>query len=201
MTRVAIVDYGTSNLTSVVKALRAAGLEPSVAKTVRDVSDAAGLVVPGVGHFNATLALDDDWRASVLASVARGVPLLGICLGMQWLFEGSEEAPGVRGLGALDGRIVRLTGNVKIPHVGWNALRQSAPSPLFEGLADGAEVYFTHSFAAPISAATIATSEHGTVFSSVVSLGRVTGMQFHPEKSGAAGITLLRNWASQVAAC
>ncbi|MDQ3068593.1 MAG: imidazole glycerol phosphate synthase subunit HisH [Acidobacteriota bacterium] len=197
----AIVDYGTSNLTSVVKALRAAGLEPSVAKTVRDVSDAAGLVVPGVGHFNATLALDDDWRASVLASVARGVPLLGICLGMQWLFEGSEEAPGVRGLGALDGRIVRLTGNVKIPHVGWNALRQSAPSPLFEGLADGAEVYFTHSFAAPISAATIATSEHGTVFSSVVSLGRVTGMQFHPEKSGAAGITLLRNWASQVAAC
>jgi glutamine amidotransferase len=166
-------------------------------RSVPELAGAQGIVIPGVGHFGATRTLDEPWRAGVRAAVDAGTPLLGICLGMQWLYEGSEEEPGLSGLGVLPGRVSRMTGDVKVPHVGWNTLEPTAPSPLLDGLPSGAAVYFTHSYAAPVSAATVATSHHGTRFAAMAEAGNIAGMQFHPEKSGAAGLTLLRNWLSR----
>ncbi|HUF22822.1 MAG TPA: imidazole glycerol phosphate synthase subunit HisH [Vicinamibacterales bacterium] len=194
---IAIVDYGAGNLASVVKALRAAGAEPRVVTDPSGLSDADGIVIPGVGHFDATRGLDASWRSAIRAHIDRGVPLLGICLGVQWLYAGSDEAPGLEGLGIFEGRAFRLTGDVKVPHVGWNTIAPVAESPLLTGVAAGAAVYFTHSYAAPAGAGTIATTEHGQTFAAIVERGNVAGMQFHPEKSGAAGLTLLRNWVSR----
>ena len=164
----------------------------------------AAIVVPGVGHFGATAALDAPWRDAICAAVARGTPLFGICVGMQWLFEGSDEAPGVPGLGALPGRIARLDGNaterLKVPHVGWNALDFAKPARLLSGLASGAQVYFTHSFAAPVTEACAAATTHANTFASVVERDNVFGVQFHPEKSSDAGLRILRNFLDLVEA-
>ncbi len=194
---IAIVDYGAGNLASVLKAFRACGAEPRVVRGVPELAGATGIVIPGVGHFDATRTLDEPWRASVRAAVDAGTPLLGICLGMQWLYEGSEEEPGLPGLGALPGRVSHMSGDVKVPHVGWNTLEPASPSRLLAGLPPNAAVYFTHSYAAPVSAATVATSHHGATFAAIAEAGNIAGMQFHPEKSGAAGLTLLRNWLSR----
>jgi len=197
---IAVVDYGTGNLASVLKAFREAPADPRLARDPAAIAGAAGIVIPGVGHFDATRALDEAWRAAIRAAVARGVPLLGICLGMQWLFSGSDESPGLAGLGVFEGRVSRLTGGVKVPHVGWNTLRRTASPPLLEGLDDNAAMYFTHSFAAPIVAGTIAVTEHGMPFTAIVERGNVAGMQFHPEKSGTAGLRLIRNWVTACSA-
>lgn len=194
---IAIVDYGSSNLTSVIKAFRAAGADPRIVRAADGLRGAAGIVVPGVGHFEATRAIDTRMRSSLRDAVDRGVPLLGICLGMQWLYAGSDEAPGLEGLGLLDAHVVRLRGAVKVPHVGWNTLEALKSSPLLEGVAEGSAVYFTHSYAAPAGAGTLATTEHGVPFAAIVERGHVAGMQFHPEKSGAIGLVLLRNWVSR----
>lgn len=197
---IAIVDYGTGNLASVIKGFRAAGADPRLVRDASGISGAAGIVIPGVGHFDATRSLDDDWREALRSAAARGVPLLGICLGMQWLFSGSDESPDLAGLRVFDGRVFRLTGDVKVPHVGWNTLRGTAASALLEGLDETAAVYFTHSFAAPIVPETIAVTAHGVPFTSMVERGNVAGMQFHPEKSGAAGLRLIRNWVTTCSA-
>ena len=168
-----------------------------------DLARASGLLVPGVGHFDATRVLDEPWRNALRDRVERGIPLLGICLGLQWLFEGSAEAPDVPGLGLLAGRCFQLgsrsaaegAARIKVPHVGWNALARRGPSMLLDGVADGAQAYFTHSFAAPVTAECVATTDHGGAFASVVERGVVFGAQFHPEKSGEVGLTLLRNFA------
>ncbi len=194
---IAIVDYGSSNLTSVIKAFRAAGADPRIVRAADGLRGAAGIVVPGVGHFEATRAIDTRMRSSLRDAVDRGVPLLGICLGMQWLYAGSDEAPGLEGLGLFDAHVVRLRGAVKVPHVGWNTLEALKSSPLLEGVAEGSAVYFTHSYAAPAGAGTLATTEHGVPFAAIVERGHVAGMQFHPEKSGAIGLVLLRNWVSR----
>ena len=194
---IAIVDYGSSNLTSVIKAFRAAGADPRIVRAADGLRGAAGIVVPGVGHFEATRAIDTRMRSSLRDAVDRGVPLLGICLGMQWLYAGSDEAPGLEGLGLFDAHVVRLRGAVKVPHVGWNTLEALKSSPLLEGVAEGSAVYFTHSYAAPAGAGTLATTEHGMPFAAIVERGHVAGMQFHPEKSGAIGLVLLRNWVSR----
>ncbi len=131
--------------------------------------------------------LDDDWRREIRAAVADGVPLLGICLGLQWLFEGSEEAP-LPGLGALAGQCARLPAVVKVPHVGWNSLDVTRPSPLLEGVSNGTQVYFTHSFAAPVTADCVAATTHGATFAAAVQRDNVWGVQFHPEKSGPPGL-------------
>ena len=191
-----IVDYGAGNLTSVLKGLRAAGAVPVIARAPQDLAGAAGIVIPGVGHYGATRSLDREWRAAIGSAIGRGVPLLGICLGMQWLYEGSDEAPDAGGLGIFEGRVFRLSGAVKVPHVGWNALRAAASSPLLADVSDGAEAYFTHGYAAPIGFGTIALTHHGEPFASIVARDNVCGMQFHPEKSGRTGITLLRNWVA-----
>lgn len=197
MTALALLDYGAGNLTSVRKGLAAAGAVLIDPRAPDALASAAGIVVPGVGHFSATAAIDRQWRDKIAARVAAGTPLLGICLGMQWLFEGSDEAPGLPGLGVIRGTVSRMCGDeVKIPHVGWNSLHLRAPSRLLDGLADGTQVYFTHSFAAPVTGDAVAACTHGEPFAAAVESGVIFGVQFHPEKSAEAGLRILRNFVA-----
>jgi glutamine amidotransferase len=198
---IALIDYKAGNLTSVKKALATIGAEVFVPETPAQLGDAGGVIVPGVGHFGATRALEGAWTEAILERVGEGRPLLGICLGMQWLYEGSEEAPDLPGLGLLSGRSVRLQADpdVKVPHVGWNSLTMQQATSIVEGIATGAQVYFTHSYVAPVNGDTIAVTEHGSVFASVVQRGHVVGVQFHPEKSGDVGLRILRNFLEMVA--
>ena len=207
---IALVDYGAGNLTSVRKALTAVGASFWTPAAPAELAEATGVIVPGVGHFSTTASLDEGWKDAISAALARGVPLLGICVGLQWLFEGSTEAPGVTGLGVMPG-VCTLLGEpesrrsrepggarLKVPHVGWNSLSLPRPSRLFDGVPDGTQVYFTHSYAAPIVEATAAVTTHGVAFSAAVEDGLVSGVQFHPEKSGDAGLRILRNWLTGV---
>lgn len=198
--RIAIVDYGAGNITSVCKAFRHVGADPVIARTPAELAGTASIVVPGVGHFGSTRALDKPWRDAIVGAVDRGIPLLGICLGMQWLFEGSDESPDAAGLGLLEGTCTRIEGAVKVPHVGWNSLERCRDNPLLTGLDDEA-VYFTHSYVAPVTDACVASTVYGSSFASVVAIGRVAGVQWHPEKSGNAGLQLLRNFLEIVRAC
>jgi len=193
---IALIDYKAGNLTSVRKALAAIGAEVYTPARAGDLSNAAGIIVPGVGHFAATRTLDHEWMDAIRMLVGQGRPLLGICLGMQWLFEGSDEAPDLPGLGLMTGRCYRLLGGngIKIPHVGWNSLDRRREDSIVKDVADGAQVYFTHSFVAPITADTVASTTHGEAFASIVQRGRVAGVQFHPEKSGDVGLRILRNF-------
>jgi imidazole glycerol-phosphate synthase subunit HisH len=195
---IALIDYRAGNLTSVRKGFNAIGAPLFTPQSPSDLQGATAIVLPGVGHFNATTALDAGWRETIRRMVAGGRPLLGICLGLQWLFEGSEEAPELDGLGALGGRCFRLPPSVKVPHVGWNSLEIAAPAPLLDGVADGTQVYFTHSYAAPVTADTVAGTTHGVTFAAAVQRGTVCGVQFHPEKSGDAGLRILRNFISLI---
>lgn len=194
---IALIDYKAGNLTSVRKALAAVQAEVFTPDQPEDLCRASGIIVPGVGHFAATRALDRLWVEAVLTSVGEGKPLLGICLGMQWLFEASDEAPELRGLGLLGGRCYRLSGgpdHLKIPHVGWNNLVFSRESSIVEDVPDGSQVYFTHSYVAPVTGDTVTATVHGETFASVVQRGQVAGVQFHPEKSGDVGLQILRNF-------
>jgi len=196
---IALIDYRAGNLTSVKKALAAVGAEVFVPGSPGEIARARGVVVPGVGHFGATTAIDRDWIDAIQALVANGRPLLGICLGMQWLYEGSEEAPACPGLGVLSGRCYRLSGSssterLKVPHVGWNALDRRRDDTIAYGVSDRSQVYFTHSFVAPITSDTVAETSHGEAFASIVQRGRIAGVQFHPEKSGDVGLRILRNF-------
>jgi glutamine amidotransferase len=198
---IALIDYGAGNLTSVRKALTALGANFVVPERPEQCGRAAALIVPGVGNFAATAALTGDWRDAIGTAVKQGVPLFGICVGMQWLFDGSDEAPGVPGLGVIPGRIARLEGNaaerLKVPHVGWNALEfrpstavgtgpsttpvAGGASRLLRGLPSGSQVYFTHSYAAPVTAECVAETTHANTFASVVERDNIFGVQFHPE--------------------
>jgi glutamine amidotransferase len=192
---IALVDYGAGNLTSVKKALAAVGADVLVPGQPADLADVQGIIVPGVGHFGATARLAGDWIDAILERLGEGRPLLGICLGMQWLFESSDEAPDVPGLGVLSGRCYKLPPNgVKIPHVGWNDLDIIRAAPILDGVAPESQVYFTHSYVAPETNDTAATTEHGSRFAAVVQRGSVAGVQFHPEKSGEVGLQILRNF-------
>jgi glutamine amidotransferase len=195
----ALVDYGAGNLTSVRKGLAAAGGEVFTPEAPSDLGDAAAIVVPGVGHFAATAALTPDWRDAIRDAIDRGVPLLGICLGLQWLFEGSDEAPGLAGLGLLEGRCTKLPEGQKLPHVGWNTLDLRGTPRLLPGVADGTYAYFTHSYAAPVTDACAAATTYGATFAAVVERGHVFGVQFHPEKSGPAGVRILSNFVAMAA--
>jgi glutamine amidotransferase len=195
---IALVDSGAGNLTSVRKALTALGADFIVPATPEECRRARGLIVPGVGNFGATARLDAPWRDAISGAAASGLPLFGICVGMQWLFEGSDEAPAAAGLGTIAGRIARLSGDadhrLKVPHVGWNSLDFRGPARLLQGLTSGAQVYFTHSYAAPVTVECVASTTHANTFSSVVERDNIFGVQFHPEKSGDAGLTILRNF-------
>ena len=194
---IALIDYKAGNLTSVRKAFAALGATLFTPERAAELAEAHAIVVPGVGHFGATRALGPEWIDAILARVGEGRPLLGICLGMQWLFEGSEEAPDVRGLGLLGGQCYRLPAtDVKIPHVGWNSLDLQFDASIVDDVSNGAQVYFTHSFVAPVTGDTVAVTAHGQPFASVVQRGHVAGVQFHPEKSGDVGLQVLRNFLS-----
>ena len=202
--RVALIDYKAGNLTSVRKALAAVGAEVFTPGAPGELAEAQGIIVPGVGHFAATAALDAEWVDAILARVGEGRPLLGICLGLQWLYEDSEESPELKGLGVLSGTCRKLRGGghdgqvIKVPHVGWNSLERIVAAPIVEGVPDGAQVYFTHSYAAPITADTAAATTHGGRFASIVQRGQIAGVQFHPEKSGEIGLRILRNYMRMV---
>ena len=195
---IALVDYGAGNLTSVRKALNAIGASTWTPAVAGELGRAHGIIVPGVGHFDSTRALTDEWRTAIQTMVDDGVPLLGICVGLQWLFEGSEEAPDVNGLSFFKGTCHIFTehviGRLKVPHVGWNSIALPRQTRLMAGVNDGSQVYFTHSYAAPVVDDTAATCEYGMPFSAAVERGHVSGVQFHPEKSGDVGLKILTNW-------
>ena len=196
---IALIDYKAGNLTSVRKAFAALGAELYTPERPDELESASAIIVPGVGHFGATKALGPEWIEAILARVGELRPLLGICLGMQWLFEGSDEAPDLPGLGLLGGRCYKLPAkDVKIPHVGWNSLDLKREDSIVEDIAPGSQVYFTHSFVAPVTGDTVAVTTHGEPFAAIVQRGHVTGVQFHPEKSGDVGLQVLRNFLSMV---
>jgi glutamine amidotransferase len=195
---IAIVDYGVGNLASVKKALDRAGADSLVTSDPEIVARAAKIVLPGVGHFAATSALQKTGlQEAIQRCIQRGVPFLGICVGLQWMLDSSEEAPEVKGLGIWRGACVHFPSSVKSPHVGWNQLElRNHSSRILRNIPDRAFVYFTHSYRVPVLVATTAESEYGGRFSAVVEQDNFFGVQFHPEKSGAAGLQLLQNFCS-----
>jgi glutamine amidotransferase len=196
MKRVVILDYGSGNLRSAQRAIARVGADVTVTADRDTVLAADGLVVPGVGAFAACMAGLDDvgGRATVAAWLERGRPLLGICVGMQVLFEaGVEHGVESAGLGVLAGRVERLRAQI-LPHMGWNTLTAPDDSVLFAGLDPDTRFYFVHSYAAPDAPGRVAYAEHGERFAAAVEHGAVSATQFHPEKSGDAGATLLANW-------
>ena len=192
---IALIDYGAGNLTSVRKGFAAAGADVVTPAQPEALEGASGIVVPGVGHFSATASLNGAWRDAIARMTRRGTPLLGICLGLQWLFDGSEEAPDQPGLGLLRGTCVRLPPGQKVPHVGWNVLA-TRDSRLLAGVPAGTYAYFTHSYAAPVTDASTAVTEYGMPFASAVEQDNIFGVQFHPEKSGPAGVRILTNFVA-----
>lgn len=202
--RVTVIDYKAGNLTSVLKTLRHLGAEPIVTDCdLTLIESAERIVLPGVGHFAATARLDATGiTGAVRAAIGKGTPFLGICVGMQWLFTGSSEAPEQPGLGAFDAKCTRFTeGTEKIPHVGWNSLSIRAGSKLLNGIEQGEFVYFTHSFRAPVTADTAAESFYIEPFTAAIERGNVMGTQFHPEKSGATGLKILNNFLQWEPTC
>ncbi len=198
---IAVIDYKAGNLTSVLKALNYLGAETHVTQSPDEVRKASKIVLPGVGHFQATQLLHDlGLTGAVRESVAHGVWFLGICVGLQWLFEGSTEAPGTAGLGHFSGMCEHFPAafdgaELKSPHVGWNSLENvRRNSRLLRGVEDGGFVYYTHSWRAPVVEATAAVTNYGGPFTCVVERDNVMGVQFHPEKSSAVGLKVLKNF-------
>lgn len=197
---IAIIDYGVGNLRSVEKAFAAAGCEAIVSGDEKQLRDAKRLVLPGVGAFaHCMKSLSEHGLAELVCErVQDGTPLLGVCVGMQMLFETSEEFGESRGLGMLSGRVRRFSDELVVPHVGWNQIHQRCAHPLFEGIDDDSFFYFVHSFyCEPESAdVVVGETEYGIRYASVVAQGNVCGVQFHPEKSQATGLQLLKNFAN-----
>ncbi len=193
---IAIIDYRAGNLTSVKKAFDHIGTQSVITADPEVVARASKIVLPGVGHFSSTFALNETGlRKAVKESLDRGTSYLGICVGMQWMIESSEEAPEVCGLGLWPGVCQRFVAEVKSPHVGWNQLEiKNGGSRLLKGIPSGSFVYFTHSYSVPIIDATVAQTEYGGKFSAAVEHGNWFGVQFHPEKSGAVGLAILENF-------
>ena len=192
---ITIVDYKAGNIGSVQKAVRQLGYEARMTDDPKEIRTAERVLLPGVGHFSATRRLNDSGaRKAIEEVIQRGTPFMGICVGLQWMFEGSTEAPGVSGLGCFRGCCDRFHTELKVPHVGWNSLRRTAASRLLAGVPDDAFVYFTHSYCAPVVDGVVATTSYGEEFGSVVERGNVFGVQFHPEKSGEVGLRILRNF-------
>lgn len=196
--KVTLIDYGAGNVASVERALQRLGAESQRAAAPESLGSAEALILPGVGHFAALIrALDErGLRAPLLKALRRGVPFLGICLGLQALYDSSEEAPELHGLRIFHGRIRALPASVKLPHMGWNQLRLVGKSRLLQGIAPEAHFYFAHSYAvaADTTAHSVATCTHGSEFLAVLEQDNINAVQFHPEKSGAPGAQLLSNF-------
>lgn len=199
MSAVAIIDYGVGNLRSVEKAFAATDCEAVVSSDEKELRAAERLVLPGVGAFGACMrALSErGFDRLVRERVAEGTPLLGVCVGMQLLFEESEEFGATRGLGLLPGRVRRFSDELVVPHVGWNRIAQVSEHPLFDGVVDHSFFYFVHSYYCEPSDESVVAgeTEYGVRYASVVARANICGVQFHPEKSQTAGLRLLRNFA------
>ena len=194
---ITIVDYGMGNLRNVHRACAEIGVESVVTSDPSAVRDALWLILPGVGAFGEAVRRIESLglRAPIVDHAGKGLPLLGICLGMQLLLESSEESPGARGLGLLSGAVRRLSGDVKIPHIGWNDVLPVAATPLFPERNERPVAYFDHSFYVPEMPETVAVTEYGVRCSAAVQKESLFGVQFHPEKSHLAGLNLLRRFA------
>ncbi len=197
---IAIIDYGIGNLRSAEKALQASGADAALVADPSALDGASGIVLPGVGAFGRCAdALDrGHWRTPIRGAIARGIPFLGICVGFQLLYEGSQESPGAQGLGILAGEVQRIPEGVKHPQIQWNRIERLKDSQLLPESNDEIWMYFVHSFAPAVGPETIATCDYGGSVAAAVETGSVYGTQFHPEKSGAEGLALLRRFAQIV---
>ena len=197
---IAIIDYDAGNVKSVEKALQFLGVEAVVTRDPMVIRKAEKVILPGVGSFGDAMEKLHNYGLVELIKevVASGKPFLGICLGLQLLFESSEESPGVEGLGILKGKIVRIPDGegLKIPHIGWNSLTYPNPGRLYQGIEENAYVYFVHSYylQAEEPEIVVAQTEYGVPIGASVEKGNVFACQFHPEKSSAVGMTILRNF-------
>lgn len=191
-----IVDYGAGNIRSVENTLAELGADFAVTSDPAAVSGAQKIILPGVGHFGQMMQAIDrlHLRDVLLERIRAGVPFLGICIGLQCLFEGSEESPASRGLALFSGCVRRFVGDARIPHMGWNSLEKRKPSKLLAQLADGTFTYFAHSYYAPVNEATAATCTYLHPYSAVLEKDNVYAVQFHPEKSGPVGLQVVRNF-------
>jgi glutamine amidotransferase len=197
--RITIVDYKAGNLASVRKAFAHLGYETLVTEDPSVVREAETLVLPGVGNFAAVKRLADTGLTEAIAErIQAGVPFLGICVGMQWLYEGSTEAPGVAGLCALRGTVSRFECELKIPHVGWNTIQPTKKSRILKDVPAEGFVYFTHSYRCPVVDGVVARTTYGEDFAAVVERDNLYGVQFHPEKSSAVGLQILKNFCEVV---
>lgn len=198
--RIAVVNYGMGNLRSVEKSLERVGCVPSLTAEPAEIEAADGIVLPGVGAFPKAMERIGELglAETIRAAAGAGVPVLGLCLGMQLLFERSSELGGADGLGLLEGEVDRLRADgLKLPHIGWSPVAWERSSPLAEGLADATPFYFVHTFVArPAADELIGSASHGERFAAVVGRGSVFGTQFHPEKSSADGLRMLANFAA-----
>jgi imidazole glycerol-phosphate synthase subunit HisH len=191
-----IVDYGAGNIRSVQNTLDELGAAFKVTNDPNDVTKAGKIILPGVGHFGQMMQAIDRLRLRdvLLERIHAGIPFLGICIGLQCLFEGSEESPASRGLGLFPGCVRRFVGDARIPHMGWNSLEKTRPSKLLAQLEDGTFTYFAHSYYAPLNEATAATCTYLHPYSAVLERDNVYAVQFHPEKSGPVGLQVVKNF-------
>jgi imidazole glycerol-phosphate synthase subunit HisH len=199
MSKAVIFDYGVGNLLSLKCALEKAGLDVSIGTSGQDLTQADAIALPGVGSFTPAAEKLESVKEVIQNKVSEGTPLLGICLGLQLFFETSEEGPG-NGLGFFKGKVVRLQGDLKIPHMGWNTINTVKPCAMFDGVKEDSYVYFVHSlYPVPVDKSIVCTkTTYGTTFASAVEGKNVYGTQFHPEKSGDVGLQILRNFAKIV---
>jgi len=199
---IAVLDYGIGNLRSAQKALERFHPDVRLVTSAEEAASASGVVLPGVGAFGRCMTA---LRATGLDRVAldavdAGTPFLGVCIGMQMLYDGSEEDPDVRGLGIFRGQVRRLSPDVKLPQMQWNTLQISRPGPMLSGIDNGAWVYFVHSYAPELTPDVVATCDYGGEVVAMVERERLWATQFHPEKSSAVGLRLLGNFVAQCAA-
>jgi imidazole glycerol-phosphate synthase subunit HisH len=199
MSKTVIFDYGVGNLLSLKCALEKAGLDVSIGTSGQDLTQADAIALPGVGSFTPAANKLEGVKEVIQNKVAEGTPLLGICLGLQLFFESSQEGPG-KGIGIFKGKVVRLQGDLKIPHMGWNTINMTRPCKLFDDVKEESYVYFVHSlYPVPKDKSIVCTeTTYGTTFASTVEDKNVYGMQFHPEKSGDVGLQIMRNFAKIV---
>lgn len=193
---IAVFDYGAGNLRSVQNTLAEVGATYTVVDDVEGLNKATKIILPGVGHFGQMLRSLDAMRVrqTILDRIAAGIPFLGICLGLQALFEESEEAPGVKGLGLFAGKVRRFSEDARVPHMGWNEVEPKPGSRLFNGMGERPYLYFAHSYFVPVVPQAAATCQYAEPFTAALESGNVFGVQFHPEKSGPLGLKIVKNF-------